>query len=48
MADVGLLEFWLHTVQLLLLTEQAGIEVTLKVCIEEVPMKSSKLKMAKS
>jgi hypothetical protein len=37
LADIGLMEFWLHTIQSLLLAEQAGIEVTLKECIEEVP-----------
>lgn len=37
LADIRLMEFWLQTMQSLLLTEQAGIEVTLKECIEEVP-----------
>jgi len=31
------MEFRLHTIQSLLLTEQAGIEVTLKECSVEVP-----------
>jgi hypothetical protein len=37
LADNGLMKFWLHIIQSLFLTDQAGIGITLKECIVEVP-----------